>query len=218
MTPQEMQELYKRQLWRLYHATKYLNDPSQLALIINRRLCKIDNGGLVRGIIQTRFLTGGVSGGFPWPNLADKTVEQRARQGYGPSGPILKRSGFLKDAAVLGTLNANAEQIVLTFKDGPAPQYVSKREAIVRVLSGKSSAKRKKVNRVAIVNNARGAHEATGRLSDYAGDLNRSRPFYGAPQPNELAPLFEARNRIIAAAVSAIANGRSMFAAIESTE
>lgn len=47
------------------------------------------------GIIAGQFETEGQRGGTPWPDLAPSTVEERARLGFGPRGPILQRSGAL---------------------------------------------------------------------------------------------------------------------------
>lgn len=47
---------------------------------------------------RTNFQTEGRMSGRRWRGLADRTLEDRARQGYGP-GPILDRSGALRRAA-----------------------------------------------------------------------------------------------------------------------
>lgn len=215
MNIQDMQDSYRRQLRRLYEATKYLQNPNALALIINKRIAKNDDGALIRNIIQTRFATGGTSGGFSWRPLADATQDERKRLGYAPAGPILIRSGFLVRGATEGKITWDADQIVLTFQDGPAPNY-----------KGKGKATRKKINRAAAhaIDQARatgmdgGSGGTSNRLSDYAGQLNADRPFYGAPNAAELAPIFEYRDRLIAAAMTAIVNGQNMYQALETTD
>ena len=209
----DAQQEYNRQLRRLYRATKYLQSPEQLALIINKRLAKIEDGALIRNIVQTRFETAGTSGGFTWPQLAESTQDERKDLGYGPAAPILIRSGLLITAATSGDLSVNSDQITLTFKDGPAPHYI-----------GRGRHKKLKINReaAAAIDQARATGAtppdvSSNRLSDYADALNAARPFYNKPTEGELAPLFEARNRIIAAAMSAIANGESLYDAIETT-
>lgn len=190
-------ELYRRQLRRLAAATRVFNNPLVLAQRINNRLAK---EGFVQNIVRSRFLTQGVSGGAAWRSLAPSTVKQRARQGFPPL-PILYRSGMLADAATTGRVTATSQQIILMFKDGPAPVYI-----------GKGRSKLARVNRRNVAaNNFFGAKIGrTGRLSDYAEALNANRPFYQRPTQLELMPLFIARDRLIAATMETIANGGSL--------
>jgi hypothetical protein len=212
MSPDERRRYYSKMIRLLWRAQQLLKNPQALALLINRRLAKIDNGALIRAIVETRFLTAGASGGQNWPALATSTQKQRAAQGFGAAGPILERSQMLRMGAINGKLSWDADTITLEFKDGGAPRYI-----------GNGRARKKKVLRGAAeaMDMARMAGlSATGnsnRLSDYAGALNEKRPFYGEPTDNELREVYAARDRILAAIIDAIVNGRDIDSTINAT-
>ena len=186
----------REQLWRLNARQRSAANPDRLAQRINRRLA---NEGYVGEIIAKRFVTGGGSSGAPWSPLKSATIQQRARLGFG-SAPILVRSGRLQRGATQGRVSATADEIRLEFKDGAAPRYIC---------GGRSRAK--KVN-VAARAAAKffGVAFGSGALSDYAGALNRKRPFYGPPTAQELAPLLHRRDALIAQVQQAIAQGGSL--------
>ena len=58
---------------------------------------------IVESSIRARFadnFTREGSGSGPWAQLADSTAQDRARQGYGPYHPILRRTGGLRGSWV----------------------------------------------------------------------------------------------------------------------
>lgn len=54
--------------------------------------------------IQRQFETEGSYGGTPWAPLADATVSERERLGFGGDGPILRRTDNLYDALTTGRM------------------------------------------------------------------------------------------------------------------
>jgi len=59
------------------------------------------------GEVKKQFQSEGSHSGFPWPRLSMSTRKERARLGYGASGPILVRTGDLKKSLTQrGDINA----------------------------------------------------------------------------------------------------------------
>lgn len=56
----------------------------------------------LQAMIAKAFASEGASTGAPWTALALATQADRARHGFGPTNPILERSGKLKRALTLG--------------------------------------------------------------------------------------------------------------------
>lgn len=54
--------------------------------------------------IQRQFETEGEYGGTPWAPLAEGTVREREALGFGPEGPILRRTDNLYDALTTGRM------------------------------------------------------------------------------------------------------------------
>lgn len=81
----------------------------------------ISRGDIAR-LIRARFITGGLSMGFPWLPLRGSTMLQRIRQGF-PPVPPLTRSGALREAMASGRMNATSDSITVEMRDGPAPVY-----------------------------------------------------------------------------------------------
>jgi hypothetical protein len=204
MTPQE-RDAYKRQMWALYQrqgrpdrqGRARTDDAASIALKINRALAR---GGYLGAIVAERFATGGATSGTVWASLKASTIKQRARQGYGPA-PVLVRSGSLMRAASGGKETATSDGITLDFKDGPAPAY-----------KGKGKAGKQQINNNARIANsmAKAFVGKSGALSDYAGALNKRRPFYAAPTEQELRPLLQARDAMIDAVVASIRDGHGV--------
>ena len=55
-----------------------------------------------RQIVGQAFPSEGASTGEPWPQLAEATVAERRRLGFGPEHPILQRTGTLLRSLVIG--------------------------------------------------------------------------------------------------------------------
>ena len=76
-------------------------------------------------ITAAAFSSEGASTGAPWKALAKSTQAERKRLGYGPSHPILRRTGALEDALTGkggGVANASGSQLMFTV-EGEAGKY-----------------------------------------------------------------------------------------------
>lgn len=133
---------------------------------------QIKNEGFVSALVRQRFDTEGSSRGIGWRRLKPGTILQRRRLGFG-AGPILQRSGILKNAAVGGKVTATAAGISIAMQDRAAPVYTG---------GGKFK---------------RGRGAKAKRLSEYAGALNAVRPFYPPFTKKEMAPLMKRKKELL---------------------
>ena len=183
-------------LRRLNSFSRMLANPDVLAERINAKLA---GEGHLDLLLAKRFASGGASSGQPWPGLKTTTQKQRERQGFSGSSPLLIRSGLLRAGAVEGKTSSAYNYLSKDFKDGAAPRYSGgggfKKQGKHFAFSKRSG------NRFVV----RG-----GRLSDYAGALNKARPFFGEPTKQELGPLLGRRNELISEALRRMTNGDSL--------
>ena len=192
MTPLESLREMSRTTRTMNHNAEILRNPDQLAHRINITLA---NEGWLPEIIGRRFDTEGASSGNPWPALKPETIRQRGRQGFGP-GPLLTRTGTLRAAVTVQARQvASPGGIRLSMKDGKGPVYVGGGKAIGR---GK----------------LRG-HSTWGspKLSEYAGALDRERPFFGPPVGEEARPVYERRSQLVQQAIVAVFQNRPILGA-----
>lgn len=194
----ELRNFHRRQMRRVHNLRAGLANADAIAQRVNSKLAR---AGFLQSIVSERFDTEGESGGRSWPGLRPATQAQRKRQGFGATGPILHRSGFLERGATSGRVIATATGITLMFRDGPAPRYVGAGKAKRRRTTGKA--------RTDLTLGGGGKTLApTGRLSDYLLALNARRPFFHAPTKREMRPMLQERDRLIQLEVLRIAGVR----------
>lgn len=175
----DLSAFYERQL-RIYNANlNRLANPERFAIAINKRLSREGVGGkrFTVKIIEDRFKTQSDGSGNRWRSLKLKTIQERIRLGFPGASPILRRTSTLANAAARGIITADAEKIIHTMRNPPAPVYSR---------PGKRRKKRK------------AGSKPRPRIGIYAPALNAVRPWMNRPTLKELGPLLKRRNELIA--------------------
>ena len=186
------------ELRRLEQHIKLLAEPSKIARMVHE---KLSQEGALHDVLEERFFTEGSSGGEPWTALTEGTERSRAKLGFPPSHPILRRSDALMAAVVGGDYSDDELGLYLNLHDGPAPRYTGK---------GHAKVKKDKHHR-----GAGGKFAAQTMISDYVWALNERRPFLQDPTDAELQPVLQRRDDLLEAILTAIGNGESVNKALQ---
>ena len=149
--------------------------------------------GMLQQVVKRRFDTEGGSQGAKWAPLSRASELNRRRQGFPASGPILVRSGVLRDAAVNADPRWSATAIDLFVKRRAGPRYVG--GGIARKKKRRGPTETLRDIRVEAYAMALSSGGQTGGIRKVA--TLPSRPFFGEMTKGERPRIDEVRDFLI---------------------